>query len=57
MDVPFLSSFPFLLYKGAHSEEVKASELCLEEEPQEKIVCHPWFHVQVTSLSVVKIAS
>lgn len=57
MDVPFSTLFSFLLYKGVHFEEAKASEVCLEEESQIQTIFHPWFHVQVTSLSVVKIAS
>lgn len=56
MNVPFSSSFPFLLCKEAHSEEVKASELCLQEESLSQMIRHLWLHVQVISLSVVKIA-
>ena len=57
MDVPSAPSFLFLLYKEAHSEEVKASEVCLEEESLSQMICHLWLYIQLISLSAAKIVS
>ena len=57
MDVPSAPSFLFLLYKEAHSEEVKASGVCLEEESLSQMICHLWLYIQLISLSAAKIVS